>query len=138
VSNQGNLEEHMKNSKRNGIIAIIAGAVATFTILAYQTSPSRFLMELPGHLGFYVWVSLPFVVLIIMTSRIHRKGDSEASRFAIFITSIIVSILSALIYWAFSRSFGGALLLIFVPIFILLMSAFVYGLTKAVSKDFYE
>jgi hypothetical protein len=138
VSNQGKLEEQMKNLKRNGIITIIVGALATFTILAYQISPSRFLMELPRHLGFYIWVSLPFVVLIIMTSRINRKGDSEASRFAIFITSIIVSILSVLLYWAFSRSFGGALLLVFVPIFILLMIAFVYGLTKALSKNFYE
>ncbi len=128
----------MKNLKRNGIIAIIVGALATFTILAYQISPSRFLMELPSHLAFYIWVSLPFVVLIVMTSRINRKEDSEASRFAIFITSIIVSILSALIYWALSRSFGGALLISFVPIFTLLMIAFVYGLTKAVSKNFHE
>jgi predicted neutral ceramidase superfamily lipid hydrolase len=138
VSNQGKLEEHMKNLKRNGIITIIIGALATFTFLAYQISPSRFLMELPTHLGFYLWVSLPFVVLIIMTSRINRKGDAEASRFAIFITSILVSILSVLIYWALSRSFGGALLLIFVPIFMLLMIAFVYGLTKSMSKNFYE
>ena len=128
----------MKNLKRNGIIAIIVGALATFTILAYQMSPSSFLMELPSYLGFYICVSLPFVVLIVMTSRINRKEDSEASRFAIFITSIIVSILSALIYWALSRSFGGALLIIFVPIFTLLMIAFVYGLTKSMSKNIYE
>lgn len=128
----------MKNLKRNGIIAIIVGAIATFTILAYQIAPSRFLMELPSHIGFYIWVSLPFVVLIIMTSRINRKGDSEVSRFAIFITSILVSILSVLIYWALSRSFGGALLIIFVPIFILLMIALVYRLTKAMSKNFNE
>jgi glucan phosphoethanolaminetransferase (alkaline phosphatase superfamily) len=131
----------MKSTKSIGIISIILGALATFTVLAYQISPSRPLAEIPKNLGFYLWVSLPFAVLIILTSRINRKEDSPASRVAIFITSVLVSILSVLTYWLLSRYSGNGIVVIlkvlFVPIYTLIEIAFVYWLTRAMCKGFF-
>jgi drug/metabolite transporter (DMT)-like permease len=80
-------------------------------------------------LGFYLWVVLPFAVLIALSFYIHRKGLSPASRVAIFLTSIIVAVSSVLLYWASifkSESSTSALVFIFIPFFTLIAIAVVY------------
>jgi hypothetical protein len=122
----------MKSLRNVGIIIIIIGALVTFGIMISTTSAIGSFSDLLITLGFYLWVALPFVVLIALTFYIHRKGLSPASRLAILLTSILVAVSSVLVYWASifnSESSTSALVFIFIPIYALVTIAVVYGLT---------
>ena len=121
----------MKSLRNIGIITAIVGALATLGIMASTTSAVGSLSDLLVTLGFCVWALLPFIIIIILTSYIHRKGLSSASRVAILLTSILVVISSVLIYWASifnSESSTSALVFIFIPIYSLAAIGVVYGL----------
>src|SRR5215208_1011602 len=90
----------MKSLRSIGIITAIVGALATLGIMASTTSAVGSLTDLLITLGFYVWVLLPFVILIALTVYIHRKPLSSASRVAILLTSILVVVSSVPVYWA--------------------------------------
>lgn len=120
----------MKRLRNTGIIINIIGAIATLGIMIAHTSPIASNSQLLLILGFYVWVILPFIVLTIMTFYIHRKANSPASGRAILRTSKIVAVSSVLLYLALISS-RNAIMVIFIPIFILIEIAVVYWLTKA-------
>jgi hypothetical protein len=127
----GKLEEHLKSLRTIGIVITITCAVATFVIMGSTTSAVGTLADILITLGFYLWVVLPFAVLIALTFYIHRKGRSPASRVAIFLTSIIIAVSSVFVYWASifkSESSTSALVFIFIPFFALIAIAVVYVL----------
>ena len=121
----------MKNLRNIGIVTVILGALITLGIMVSTTSSVSSLSDLLITLGFYVWVVLPFIVLILLNYYIHRKNLSSASRVAIFLTSIFVVVSSVLIYWASifkSESSTSALVFVFIPIYTLVTIAVLYGL----------
>lgn len=127
----------MKSLRNVGIIITIIGALLTFGIMVSTTSSIESLSDLVISLGFYVWVALPFAVLIVLTLYIHRKGLSPASRAAILISSVLVVVSSVLIYWASifnSESSTSALVFIFIPIYALVAIAVVHGVTWLLLK----
>lgn len=129
----------MKNSKNVGITISIVGALITCAIMTSAASAPGGVADLLVTLGFYVWAVLPFIVLIVLTSYIHRKGLSSASRFAILLTSILVVVSSVLIYWVSifnSESSTSALVFVFVPIYALAAIALVYGLAWLLLRSF--
>jgi hypothetical protein len=118
----------MKSLRTIGIVITVTCAVATFVIMGSTTSAVAGFADILITLGFYLWVVLPFAVLIALTFYIHRKGLSPASRVAIFLTSIIVAVSSLLLYWASifkSESSTSALVFIFIPFFTLIAIAVV-------------
>jgi hypothetical protein len=132
AANYGILCRYMKSLKTIGLTITIIGALLAFGIMASTTSSIESLSDLPILLGFYLWVALPFVVLIVLTLYIHRKGLSPASRAAALISSTLVVVSSVLIYWAsifHSESSTSALVFIFIPIYALIAIAIVYGVT---------
>ncbi len=121
----------MKNSRNIGLIIIALGILCTFGIMASTTSAIGGFSDLLVTLGFYVWVALPFIVLMASTFYIHRKGLSPASRLAILVTSILVVVSSVLIYWISifnSESSTSALVFVFIPIYALVAIALMYGI----------
>jgi glucan phosphoethanolaminetransferase (alkaline phosphatase superfamily) len=129
----------MKNLRNIGIITSIIGIVITLGIMYSTMSAVSGISDLLITLGFYVWAVLPFIVLIILTALIHRKGLSSAAHVAILLTSILVVVSSVLMYWGSifnSESSTAALAFIFVPIYALAAIALVYGLTLLLLKSF--
>jgi hypothetical protein len=127
----------MKSLRTIGIVITITCAIATFVIMGSTTSAVGSLADILITLGFYLWVVLPFAVLIALTFYIHRKRLSPASRGAIFLTSIIVAVSSVLFYWASifkSESSTSALVFIFIPFFTLIAIAVVYLLAWLVLR----
>ena len=123
----------MESLRNVGIVIVIAGALASLGIMASTTSAVGSLTDLLITAGFYVWVALPFIILIALTTLIHRKALSPASRVAIFLTSILVVIPSVAIYWASiynSESSTSALVFIFIPICSLVLIGVAYGLAR--------
>jgi drug/metabolite transporter (DMT)-like permease len=136
-ANYGILYVHMKSLRNIGIIITIIGAVLTFGIMVSTTSSIDSFSDLLFLAGFYVWVALPFAVLIVLILYIHRKGFSSASRAAILISSALVVMSSVLIYWAsifHSESSTSALVFIFIPIYALVAIAIMYGLSWLLLK----
>jgi multidrug transporter EmrE-like cation transporter len=76
--------------------------LSTLGIMISTTSPIHSLSDLFISLAFYVWVALPFIVLIALAFYIHRKGRSPASRVAILLTLTSVTVLSLLAYLGFN------------------------------------
>lgn len=129
----------MKSLRNIGIFIIIIGAVITTGIMISTTSAVSSFSDFLITLGFYVWVILPFIILAILTLYIHRKGLSSASRIAILVSSILVVVSSALIYWAAifnSESSTSALVFIFIPIYALVAIAVVYVVALLLIKSF--
>src|SRR5687767_323119 len=123
----------MKNFRNVGIVTIILGALVTIGIMISTTSPVAGLSDLFVTLGFYVWAVLPFMILLLLTTYIHRKNFSSASRLAILLTSILVVVSSVLLYWASifkSESSTSALVFIFIPLYSLVGIAVTYGLVR--------
>ena len=123
----------MKNFRNVGIVTIILGALVTVGIMISTTSPVAGLSDLLVTLGFYVWAVLPFMILLLLTTYIHRKNFSSASRLAILLTSILVVVSSVLLYWASifkSESSTSALVFIFIPLYSLVGIAVTYGLVR--------
>jgi hypothetical protein len=131
--------EDMTNLRTVGIIANIIGALITIGIMYSTTSAVSGVSDLLITLGFYVWALLPFIILIILTSYIHRKGLSPAARVAVLLTSILVLVSSVLMYWGSifdSESSTSALAFIFIPIYAIAATAVVYGLAWLLLKSF--
>ncbi|MBC8029627.1 MAG: hypothetical protein H7Z16_05910 [Pyrinomonadaceae bacterium] len=129
----------MKSLRNIGMIINVLGAVVTFGIMGSTTSPIGSLADLLFTLGFYAWVGLPFVVLIVLTFYIHRKGLSPAARVAILLTSILVAASSVLVYWASifnSESSTSALVFVVIPFYALIAIAVVYLLAWLVLRLF--
>lgn len=123
----------MNNLKSIGIVTVIAGALATFVIMASTTSAVGSLKDLLVTLGFYVWALLPFAILLALTLYIHRGASSPASRVAILLTSILVAVSSVLIYWNSifnSESSTSALVFVFIPVYSLVAIGVGYGLAR--------
>ena len=129
----------MNNSRNVGIIVSLIGAALTLWIMYTAASALDGAADLLISLGFYVWAILPFIILIILTSYIHRKGLSAASRVAILLTSILVVASSVLIYWVSifrSESSTSALVFVFIPIYALVAIGVVYGLSWLLLRSF--
>jgi glucan phosphoethanolaminetransferase (alkaline phosphatase superfamily) len=129
----------MKGLRNIGQITIIIGAIITCGIMFSTTSAVSSFSDLLLTLGFYLWVILPFIILIILTTYIHRREFSSASRVAILLTSILVVVSSVLIYWVSifsSESSTSALVFIFIPIYALLAIALVQALSWLLLKGF--
>lgn len=127
----------MKISRNIGIVTIILGALVTSGIMISTTSPVAGLSDLLFTLGFYVWAVLPFMILMLLTTYIHRKNFSSASRMAILLTSMLVVVSSVLLYWASifnSDSSTSALVFVFLPLYSLIGIAVTYGLAWLVLK----
>jgi drug/metabolite transporter (DMT)-like permease len=127
----------MRGLRNIALITIMIGALITSGIMISTTSAVSSLSDLLVTLGFYVWVILPFIILIILTTYIHRKAHSSASRLAILLTSILVVVSSVLIYWVSifnSESSTSALVFIFIPIYALVAIALVHGLSWLLLK----
>jgi hypothetical protein len=129
----------MKSLRNIGIITSAIGAIITFGIMYSATSAVTNSSDLLITTGFYVWVILPFITLIILTLLIHRKSRSGAARAAILLTSILVVVSSVLIYWGSifnSESSTAALVFVFIPIYSLVAIAVIFGLTLLLLKSF--
>lgn len=110
---------------------ITLGMLITLGIMISTTSRIGSLSDFLVTMGLYAWVALPYVVLMVLTFYIHRKGLSPAARVAILLTSILVVVSSVLVYWASifnSESSTSALAFIFIPFYALVASAVVYVL----------
>ena len=87
----------MKLLKNIGIVIVAIGVVCTLAIMGYTTSWADGVdLTLPF---LYLWVLLPYIVLLIATVKIHQRGASAASRIAVFIASVVVVTLSVLVYY---------------------------------------
>ncbi|HEV2915269.1 MAG TPA: hypothetical protein VGX92_18465 [Pyrinomonadaceae bacterium] len=129
----------MKSLRNIGIFIIIVGALVTSGIMISTTSAVGSFSDFLITLGFYVWVVLPYIILIVLTLYIHRKGLSPASRITILLTSILVVVSSVLIYWTAifnSESSTSALVFIFIPIYALVTIAVVYAAAWLLVKSF--
>jgi hypothetical protein len=129
----------MKNLRNLGIVASLVGALSTLWIMYSTTSAVGDLSDLLFTLGFYAWAILPFIILILLTSYIHRKGLSAAARVAVLLTTILVVVSSVLMYWGSvfnSESSTAALAFVFVPLYALAAIAVVYGLAWLLLKSF--
>jgi hypothetical protein len=117
----------MSSLKKIGIAVVVLGLLCTLAILTYSTSweqDVRLVLPL-----LYAWVLLPYIVLLISTFRIHRASSSDASRTAIFVSSLAVVILSVLVYYDAifaSSSSTSALVFLFVPGYALAAIAVIY------------
>lgn len=121
----------MKNLRSVGLMIITLGMLITLGIMISTTSRIGSLSDFLVTMGLYAWVALPYVVLMVLTFYIHRKGLSPAARVAILLTSILVVVSSVLVYWASifnSESSTSALAFIFIPFYALVASAVVYVL----------
>src|ERR1051325_8721852 len=67
----------MKHSRNVVLIIIVLGVLSTFGIMASTTSAIGSLSDLLITLGFYLWVAVPFIVLIALTIYIHRRGFQQ-------------------------------------------------------------
>jgi hypothetical protein len=117
----------MKALKNIGFVVVALGIVCTLAIMVYTTSWDDgvdFTLVF-----FYLWVLLPYIVLLVSTVRIHQRGASDASRIAIFIASVIVVILSVLIYYDsmfVSVTSTSGLIFLALPLYALAAIAIVY------------
>jgi hypothetical protein len=117
----------MSSLKKIGMAVVVLGLFCTLAILIYTTSweqDVRLVLPL-----FYLWVLLPYIVLLISIFRIHRASSSDASRIAIFVSALAVVILSVFIYYQaifVSSSSTSALVFIFVPVYGLAAIAVIY------------
>ena len=117
----------MKALMNIGFVVVALGIVCTLAIMVYTTSWEYGVdFTLPF---FYLWVLLPYIVLLVSTVRIHQRGASDASRIAIFIASVIVVILSVLIYYDsmfVSVTSTSGLIFLALPLYALAAIAIVY------------
>jgi hypothetical protein len=117
----------MKALKNIGIAVAALGLICTLAIMVYTTSWEEGVdFTLPF---LYLWVLLPYIVLLVTTVKIHRRGATDASRIAIFIASLVVAILSVLIYYDsmfVSVTSTSALIFLALPLCALAAIAIVY------------
>ena len=116
----------MKHLKNIGVVLVALGVVCTLSIMAYTTPWEEgvdFIILL-----LYLWVLLPYIVLLVSTVKIHQRG-ADASRIAIFIASVAVVILSVLIYYEsifVSVTSTSGLIFLALPFYALAAIAIVY------------
>lgn len=129
----------MKNLKYIGIITIILGAIATLYVMTSTASFKGGASDLLITFGFYVWVMVPFLVLLALTSVIYRKNFTAAAGLAILFTSISVVASSVMLYWDAifnSASSTSSLIFVVLPLYALAATAILYPLAWLVSKAF--
>lgn len=129
----------MKNLKIIGIVINILGSLATIGIMASTTAGSDGASDVLTTLGFYVWVILPFAVLLALTFFIYRKQYSDAASTAIVFTSILVVASSVMLYWNSifnSASSTSALVFVVVPLYSLVAIAVLYLLAWLLLRAF--
>ena len=110
----------MKLLKNVGIVVILLGFGCTLSIMLSTTS-------LEDGIDFrllllYLWALLPYIVLIGLTVMIYRRNASDASRIAIFITSVVVVTLSVFSYYHamfVSVTSTSALVFVVIPLYAL-------------------
>jgi glucan phosphoethanolaminetransferase (alkaline phosphatase superfamily) len=129
----------MKSLRMLGIGVAVIGAVAALGIMVSTTSAVGGLSDLAFTLGFYVWVLLPFVLLILLNSYAHRSGLSPAPRAAALLTTVVVVVSSVFIYWSSifgSESSTSALVFLFIPLYAVVGGAVLFGLAWLLLKPF--
>jgi len=113
--------------KNIGIVVVALGVVCTLAIMTYTTSWEDGVdFTIPI---FYLWVLLPYVVLLVATVKIHRGSASVASRVAIFIASVVVVISSVLLYYdsmLVSMTSTSGLIFLALPLYAVAAIAVVY------------
>ena len=127
----------MKSLRNTGVVFNIVGMLLTCGMMFSTTTLTGGTSDLLFTLGLYGWVLLPFVILIVLTLTIHRKGFSRAAHVAILFTSILVVVLSVLVYGESilrSESSTSALVFIFIPLYALPAIAAAYTLSWSVLR----
>ena len=122
----------MNNLKNASILIAALGALATLGIMFYASSGPENVSDLLFVLGFAVWALLPYLALIFLARRVHRKEGSSAARVAVLVASVVVVVLSVLAYWIsifHSESSTSALVFVFIPFYALAGIAAVFLLT---------
>ena len=117
----------MRLLKNIGIVILVLGVVCTLAILGYTTSWADGVDLILPFL--YLWVLLPYIVLLVATVKIHQRDASAASRIAVFIASVAVVILSVLIYYDsmfVSVTSTSGLIFLFLPLYALAAVVVVY------------
>ena len=117
----------MKLLKNVGIVFVLLGLGCTLSIMLRTTS-------LEGGIDFtllllYLWALLPYIVLLVLTIMIDRRNGSDASRIAIFITSVVVVSLSVFSYYHamfVSVTSTSALVFVVIPLYALAAIAIFY------------
>jgi len=110
----------MKLLKNVGIVVVLLGLGCTLSIMLSTTS-------LEDGIDFtllllYLWALLPYIVLLGLTIMIYRRNGSDASRIAIFITSVVVVTLSVFSYYHamfVSQTSTSALVFVVIPFYAL-------------------
>lgn len=117
----------MKLLKTIGIVVVLLGLGCTLSIMLSTTSwESGIDFTL---LLLYFWALLPYIVLLVLTVIIHRRNASDASRIAIFITSVVVVTLSVVSYYHamfVSVTSTSALVFVVIPLYALAAIAIFY------------
>ena len=117
----------MKLLKTIGIVVVLLGLGCTLSIMLSTTSwESGIDFTL---LLLYLWALLPYIVLLVLTVIIHRRNASDASRIAIFITSVVVVTLSVVSYYHamfVSVTSTSALVFVVIPLYALAAIAIFY------------
>jgi hypothetical protein len=129
----------MKSLRTIGALIIIIGAMITLYLLVSTTSPIASWSDLLITLGFYAWVMLPFVDLLVLAFVVHRKARSQAAGVAVFLTSILVVIFTVALYWTAglrSGSSTSAIAFVFVPFYALVAIPITYLLSWLVLRTF--
>lgn len=117
----------MKLLKTIGIVVVLLGLGCTLSIMLSTTSWESgvdFTLLL-----LYLWALLPYIVLLVLTVIIHRRNASQASRIAIFITSVVVVTLSVVSYYHamfVSVTSTSALVFVVIPLYALAAIAIFY------------
>ena len=117
----------MKLLKNVGIVVVLLGLGCTLSIMLNTTS-------LEGGIDLtllllYLWALLPYIVLVVLTIMIYQRNGSDASRIAIFITSVVVVTLSVVSYYHaifVSETSTSALVFVVIPFYALAAIAVFY------------
>src|SRR5438105_13118938 len=113
----------MSKPKRFATATILAGALASLAIMISTTAAPASMSDIVVTIGLYVWVMVPFVVLLGWTLLVYRRGHSLAARRAIVVTDVLVVAAAVFLYWDAifrSDSSTSALVFLFVPIYSLI------------------
>ena len=121
----------MNRLKKIGVAVIVTGAICTLGILLYTSFSAEAIDAIT--IIFYIWALAPYMVLFLLTLRVHRSKSSAAARVATFSSSLAVVILSVFFYYDaifLSMSSTSVLVFIYVPAYALVAIVAVYLATK--------
>lgn len=86
-----------------------------------------------GVLFFNLYLMLPYFILWWIISKSYRIDGSRANRISIFITTILITLLSLAVSWESIYDNGSstsALVFLYIPIYCLLLIAFAYPVIR--------